>query len=222
MSRRSTRDEFLSKAYRVHGDRYDYSQVVYINNHTKIVIICKKHGPFEQKPNGHTISKQGCPKCAGLGFTLEERFWNFVEKSNGCWKWKGSKSKDGYGMIGDGKGNVTYAHLVSYQIHYDVIPPDNSYLGRLCVLHRCDNPECTNPDHLFLGTHTDNMQDMSKKGRWKTWGIKLTWADVTKIRSMWSSGKWTQRQLSEIFNIDRSSISNIVNYKQWKPENNAH
>lgn len=224
MPRKLTKEEFLAKAYQAHGCRYDYSQVEYTNNHTKVIIICKEHGEFRQRPNGHIDQRQGCPKCAGLSFTLEERFWSFIEKGESCWKWKGSKNRCGYGMIGEGR-KVVYAHDLSYRLHYGEIPATDNYLGRMYILHKCDNPECTNPEHLFAGTQTDNMRDMSSKGRStsgeKSYSAKLTWEDAKKIREMWKSGQYTQRLLSEMFDIDRSSISNIVNNKQWKIPN-AH
>jgi hypothetical protein len=91
-------------------------------------------------------------------------FWSKVSKSDGCWEWMGGKDKDGYGKI-------TYmwrglrAHRLSWELTYGVIPQG------LDVLHRCDNPPCVRPDHLFLGTHGDNNRDMKEKGRTAT-GIR--------------------------------------------------
>jgi hypothetical protein len=90
--------------------------------------------------------------------TLEERFWAKVNKSGECWEWLGTKNPGGYGCF-----KVNYkmrkAHRVAYELGHGSIPAD------LCVLHRCDNPGCVRPDHLFLGTRSENMQDMQKKGR---------------------------------------------------------
>lgn len=74
-----TKEIFIEKSKKIHGDIYDYSLVNYINNKTKIKIICEKHGIFEQKPNNHTIQKQGCPDCSGLKkLTIEQ----FIIRSN--------------------------------------------------------------------------------------------------------------------------------------------
>lgn len=86
-------------------------------------------------------------------------FWSRVETGNisQCWPWKGRKIK-GYGYLTlDGKG--FYAHRVSWLLFFGEDP------GNKCVLHKCDNPPCVNPNHLFAGTHKDNMRDMFKKGR---------------------------------------------------------
>ena len=77
MSRLSNKEEFVEKARKVHGDRYDYSKVDYVNNHTKVCIICREHGEFWQRPSKH-LSGQGCPKCSG---TFHSNTDEFVEKS---------------------------------------------------------------------------------------------------------------------------------------------
>lgn len=91
---------------------------------------------------------------------LMERFWNKVDTSNECWNWTGSKNKDGYGSVGSGlRSRTMLAHRMSYAINVGEIPKG------MCVCHKCDNPSCVRPDHLFLGTRKDNMQDMVRKGR---------------------------------------------------------
>lgn len=99
--------------------------------------------------------------------TLADRFWLKVQKGSGCWLWTGGKHGRGYGGLHCG-GKVfrkyLQAHRVSWELHHGPIPDG------LWVLHKCDNPICVNPDHLFLGTRQDNMGDCAAKGRIKTTG----------------------------------------------------
>ena len=111
-----------------------------------------------------------------------DRFWPRVQKAegDGCWLWIGPrKTKAGYGAFGirresDGKWKSHFAHRVSYELHFGPIPPG------MFVCHRCDNPQCVRPDHLFLGEHADNMRDMRVKKRQYT--NEKAWARSTTCR----------------------------------------
>jgi hypothetical protein len=89
---------------------------------------------------------------------LKTRFESKVKITPGCWIWTGAKTGGGYGNIKH-CGKVLIASRVSYELYCSAIPDG------LHVLHKCDNPSCVNPDHLFLGTHCDNMHDMYHKNR---------------------------------------------------------
>ena len=80
--KRLTTEEFVEKARKVHGDKYDYSNVNYINAHTQISIICPEHGEFKQEPRAHTLQKQGCPKCCNM-FGLDRDAINDLKKVHG-------------------------------------------------------------------------------------------------------------------------------------------
>ena len=96
---------------------------------------------------------------------IEERLWAKIDTSgtSQCWEWQGSRKPNGYGQIlvipDHGPRRVAYTHRLAWELFYGPIPPD------LYVLHRCDNRPCCRPQHLFLGTHVDNMADMAAKGR---------------------------------------------------------
>lgn len=88
------------------------------------------------------------------------RFWSKVDKrgSEECWPWQGKPNSSGYGQI-TLKGKTLASHRVAYELTY------GSFLTSLLVCHTCDNRICCNPEHLFLGTHQDNLDDMVAKGR---------------------------------------------------------
>jgi hypothetical protein len=81
-----------------------------------------------------------------------------VASGDDCWLWQGVLNKKGYGRYYT-RGKVFFAHRVSYELFKGEIPPG------LLVLHRCDVPTCVNPNHLFVGTHSDNAKDAVAKGR---------------------------------------------------------
>lgn len=98
---------------------------------------------------------------------IAERFWSYITKGRGnaCWKWNGPKVPHGYGVLYIAGSNRIGAHRFSWQLSNGDIP------SGLFVCHSCDNPECCNPAHLFLGTQLDNMRDASKKKRCKWNGL---------------------------------------------------
>jgi len=214
MAKRLTTQEFVDRAYAIHGDRYDYSKVAYVNAHTNVVIVCRLHGEYIQEPTNHIHLARGCPICA-RGGTNEERFWSFINRDDGCWRWQGKKADNGYGRFWVDGGMVA-AHRFSYELHHGKIPDG------LFVLHRCDNPECTNPDHLFVGTLKDNMQDMVRKGRQrvqhgeKNTMSKLTESDVRSIRAKYKTGNYFQRELASEYGIALSTANQIINRNGWR------
>lgn len=105
----------------------------------------------------------GCRCPFHIRGTPADRFWAKVRKTNTCWLWIGATIKGGYGSFGGIKCKVGMAHRFSWTLHNGPIP------AGLDVLHRCDTPPCVNPEHLFLGTQTDNSRDMVQKGRHYSW-----------------------------------------------------
>lgn len=131
-----------------------------------------------------------------------------------CWLWTGAVQADGYGIVavGGGTGRSELAHRWSVQLHEGPIP-DGMY-----VLHHCDNPPCVRPDHLYVGTQNENMQDASTRGRLRGRPTTLTEWDVRDIREMWANDLCTMNigQIAEGYKVDRSTVSVILSGKTWK------
>lgn len=140
------------------------------------------------------------------------RFTTKFVESSGCWEWTSSKHPRGYGTFWL-EGKVQYAHRVSYMLFKGTIPRG------LEVCHSCDNPGCVNPDHLFVGTHLENMQDMTRKGRRQVaFGenhgtAKLRSTEVKAIRKLYRT--FSTRELAKKFKVAQSTISNVL-CKGWR------
>jgi len=150
--------------------------------------------------------------------TFDQRFWEKVLKTDGCWIWVGSRSTAGYGNI-RGARTVLYAHRVSYELHVGPIP------AGLFVCHRCDTPACVNPAHLFLGTPADNLHDMATKGRWRgrrgasSPRAAFSWPDVQVIRSRIAAGE-SRRGIAKEYGVHSTTIANLATRKSYtQPEN---
>lgn len=159
---------------------------------------------------------KGIYKKPGYNGTPTERFWKYVKKTNTCWLWIGTKTTAGYGALRLRGESKQQAHRFSYELHKGTIP------NGMCVLHSCDNPPCVNPSHLWLGTLKDNAIDREKKGRGvdnkgeKNSRAKLTLNQVEKIRELYETAKYFQRELGVLFSVSRSNIREIVNKNSWK------
>lgn len=102
-----------------------------------------------------------------------KNFWAQIKKTSTCWPWMGSRNDKGYGHIQINKRHI-YVHRFIWMWFNGAIPDG------LEVCHKCDNPSCLNPKHLFLGSHADNMNDCARKGR--NGNAKLTEWDIREIR----------------------------------------
>jgi hypothetical protein len=175
----------------------------------------RKHG--ESGINRPIVEKRSFPHIPA-----NDRFWMSVKKGSGCWEWIGTKQDAGYGRIII-SGKAVLAHRMSFEMHKGIIPPG------MQVCHKCDNPPCVNPDHLFLGTAKDNAQDCISKGRKNAVGPKgrrvidgvagnnrkLTPSDVLKIREDAVNGM-PNSDIAKKFNVSDSTISRIVNRNNWR------
>lgn len=143
-----------------------------------------------------------------------KRFWKKVDKSGDCWLWTAYKKKGGYGTF-NVEGTMITAHRFSWQIHFGGIPEGMN------VLHKCDTPACIRPEHLFLGTQQDNIDDMVEKGRQqkgeKHGNAKLDEEIVLCIRKYYPM--FTQKKLGEFFNVGQNTISKVVLFQLWSHAN---
>lgn len=154
------------------------------------------------------------PKREYIGRSIEERFWEKVDKTSDCWLWLGGKNGKGYGSFTEDR-----AHRMSWRLAYGDIP------NRLHVLHKCDNPSCVNPSHLFLGTNRDNAQDRKNKGRGGGLKIrgennteaKLSERDILEIRDLFKA--MSLFELTDIYRISRTQIYRIIRHESWKHVN---
>lgn len=162
-------------------------------------IICATCGEtFRRRPS--RAARFCSPACAYVAQrrTPEQTFNRFVRKSSApdaCWEWMAAKNLRGYGLM-SGKGGRETAHRFSYKLHIGPIPTG------MFVCHTCDNPSCSNPRHLFLGTHRDNIADMDAKGRRK---LKLSYEAVLEIRASSAPGRALGRQ----YGVSKTHIRRI-------------
>lgn len=130
----------------------------------------------------------------------------------GCWEWSGDRDKDGYGRVSVGSKNV-FVHRLIYELCVSEIP-----MG-MQVLHHCDNPPCCNPDHLFVGTNQDNVDDMTGKGRQRRGEeirtSKMTPETVRELRRRYSDGE-TVKLLAIEYGISEQSARHIIGRRSWK------
>lgn len=187
--------------------------------------LCKRCGEKNQQ-NFYPHQKTSCKKChiekvkarqcqgkKPTRTSLERFTEKYDVDITGCWIWNGSRNKDGYGQIGI-NNKIYSAHRLSYELLKTTIPEG------LFICHTCDNPSCVNPDHLFTGTHQDNMDDMVAKGRSpKQRGEDASSTVLTEEQAQYildfNHYHGSLTILAERFGVDVSTIFYVKNGKSW-------
>jgi hypothetical protein len=148
-----------------------------------------------------------------------DRFWELVAIAgpDDCWPWLGGwdRKDSKYGRFYYGNFHIR-AHRLAYILTYGYIPEGTE------ICHKCDNPPCCNPAHLFAGTHQQNMSDMVAKGRLvglkgeRSNSVKLTAQQVLEIRSMYETGKYSHLGLAHTFGVSEAAVQFIITRRTWK------
>lgn len=158
---------------------------------------------------------------------MEKHFWSKVaiKSSDQCWNWKAGKDKKGYGIFWN-SGNKVRAHRFAFEVAQIGFIPEG-----MNILHKCDNPSCCNPRHLYAGTQFDNVRDMDTRGRRKsnqnTTAIAFSHADfyageiwlIRKLRipvkGYIKRHKYSQKTVAKIFRTSQATISKIWNSDKY-------
>lgn len=152
-----------------------------------------------------------CAKEVLVTTKIVSRFNSKTVRAGPCLNWSGSKNQRGYGWISLSHNTKIKAHRLAWIIAFGNIPEG------MWVLHKCDNPSCVLPDHLFLGNRQDNVDDCKSKGRVPKGeshhGAKLTAEKVVQIRLL--SGSKPQHMIAEQFGVSQIAVSRVVTGKTW-------
>ena len=171
---------------------------------------------FKALPGQSKYQHHFCCNTCRIAYKMDlvARFWEKVQLGSvrDCWPWLAATNNKGYGQIRS-RGRCFLAHRIAYELMWAPLPIP------LNALHRCDNPPCCNPWHLFQGTSSDNVQDMLSKGRAYR-GVpshgeshpfaKLSNTDVAHIKHLYASGTHSRQQLANTFAVTYQHIDHIV------------
>ncbi len=151
-----------------------------------------------------------------------ERFWANVNKTPGqgpkgdCWEWIPSSHRKDYGRLLFRSRQPGQRTIIVTRIAYFLV---TGKWPLLFMLHRCDNPPCVNPDHLFEGTQKANIQDALEKGRMLTGSdnpaARLTEAVVREMRTLYAGGQFSHQKLADLYGVAKSTVRRTVTRKTW-------
>jgi hypothetical protein len=168
-----------------------------------------------EKVAGTRTERKGMGRSepSSLAAKLANKF--IIDDAAGCWNWIAATNARGYGVVGrGGRGaGLHKAHRASWMVHRGDIPDG------MWVLHKCDNPRCINPEHLYLGDHQQNVRDMVSRGRNvipDNRGERASWAKLTAeaARDI-KSRRLTGREFAELYRVSLSAVRRIWEGKNW-------
>lgn len=230
----------MSKSHRNRWNTYIHGHSRRLAGHPEVV--CTYCGTsFVVHPYRSASAKYCSKACQNAAkhqprALLADRFWSHVDKSGECWEWTGALHTTGYGVLfilKDGQRDVVRAHRLAYEMTYGPIPDG------LEVCHHCDNRRCIRPDHLFVGTRSDNMKDMVQKGRGGVVAptgdqhyarlhpelvsrgearpnAKLTADTVRVARKSWTAGEFSKSQLALRLGVTLPTVCDFIARRTWK------
>jgi hypothetical protein len=168
------------------------------------------------RKDGTPYYSRRCYSCRGKRTALERFEEKYSVSESGCWEWEAGLDGKGYGKFGVETSKSIFAHRWSYEHFIGPIPEG------FFICHKCDNPKCVNPDHLFAGTHQDNMDDMARKGRARSGNVGeshhraiLSASDVRLMRALHRDGA-SMYSLSKRFGIGYTTAKHAIKGKTWK------
>jgi len=173
-------------------------------------LLCQKHY-LRNERHGSPYVTVRMPPDTPLIDRLEYYGWNKVvrkQELGECWEWKGRVDNSGYGVL-KFQGKVVRPHRAMWQIHNAT-----TLLPGINALHRCDNPPCMNPAHIFPGTQQQNIADMHQKGRGGCNRV-LTEDQVVEMKRLYRTGKYKQAEIEKMFKSSSGQLSRIMNQKTW-------
>lgn len=175
----------------------------------------------------HGARKGTQPPGGFRSVPAEDRFWEKVDRSGGpdaCWPFTGGRNKDGYGKFAVERKVQVRAHRFAWELVNGPMPPG------LNGCHRCDNPPCCNPAHIFPGTNAENLADMVAKGRSavgernimvrhpeRCHTARLTWEQVREIRAIFAQQNPPSHQsVADAYGISRATLRAVIYRQTWR------
>lgn len=180
---------------------------------TRVTVVCRWCANAFEIPRCRVGIIFSCKQCANANEV--ERFWRRVARrgESECWEWSGSRHPHGHGYVVL-RGKVSYAHRKAWELANGRTVP-----AGMSVCHKCDNPPCCNPAHLFIGTHQENMADAAAKGRAMRGErhvyAKLSDENVREIRRRYANGEGVCH-LARVYGVYHGAITKIVHRTGWK------